>query len=174
VPGCRWELWQYGRRCVGERSFRAHSGGDADTAAQAWARIARPDEPAAAWLERAAEFSHRRREARAEVPPRQRLLELSEAAYGPDHHEVARTLDNLGTAWRDLGDSAKARELYVRALRILLAHVPSGHSDVSIVTRNLRSVAPDLVVLNDGRVVRGAGDAPSDAGFDHSTGHSIT
>src|SRR5664280_2660737 len=37
---------------VGRIGFRAHSGGDADTAAQAWARIARPDEPAAAWLER--------------------------------------------------------------------------------------------------------------------------
>ena len=51
----------------------------------------------------------------------------------------------------------------MRALRILLAHVPSGHSYISIVTRNLRSVAPDLIVLSDGRVVRGAGDAPSDA-----------
>jgi Tetratricopeptide repeat len=87
---------------------------------------------------------------------------------------VAGTLNNLGTAWRDLGEPAKARELYVRALRILLAHVPSGHSHISIVTRNLRSVAPDLVVLSDGRVVRGAGDAPPDAGFDRPTGHSIT
>ena len=87
---------------------------------------------------------------------------------------VAGTLNNLGTAWRDLGQPATARELYERALAILLAHVPSGHSYVSIVTRNLRRVAPDLVVLNDGRVVRGAGDAPPDAGFDHSTGHSVT
>jgi hypothetical protein len=78
------------------------------------------------------------------VSPRQRLLDLSEAAYGWDHREVAGTLNNLGMAWRDLGEPAKARELYVRALRILLAHVPSRHSDVSIVTRNLRSVAPDL------------------------------
>ena len=105
---------------VGRIGFRAHSEGDADTAAQAWARITRLDEPAAAWLERAAAFSRRRGEARAEVSPRQRLLELSEAAHGPDHPDVAGTLDNLGTAWRDLGDSAKARELYVRALRILL------------------------------------------------------
>jgi len=98
---------------------------------------------------------------------------LSEAAYGRDHPKVARTLNNLGNAWRDLGEPAKARERYERALCILLAHVPSGHSDVSIVTRNLRRVAPDLVVLSDGRVVRGAGDAPPDAGFDHSTGHSV-
>ena len=243
---------------VGRIGFRAHSEGDADTAAQAWARITRLDEPAAAWLERAAAFSRRRREARAEVSPRQRLLELSEAAHGPDHPEVAgvlnnlgsarlnlgepakarelyeralaiaereygrdhrdvagilnnlgtawrdlgepakareryeralaivereygrdhpmvaRTLNNLGNAWLDLGQPAKARELYVRALRIHLAHVPSGHPDVSIVTRNLRRVAPDLVVLNDGRVVRGAGGARPDAGFDHSTGRSVT
>jgi hypothetical protein len=87
---------------------------------------------------------------------------------------VAGTLNNLGTAWRDLGQPATARELYERALAILLAHVPSGHSYVSIVTRNLRRVAPGLVVLNDGRVVRGAGDAPPDAGFNHSTGRSVT
>jgi tetratricopeptide (TPR) repeat protein len=104
----------------------------------------------------------------------ERALAIEEREYGRDHPEVARALGNLGSAWRDLGEPAKARELYVRALRILLAHVPSGHSDVSIVTRNLRRVAPDLVVLNDGRVVRGAGDARSDAGFDHSTGRSIT
>src|SRR5664280_2615550 len=104
----------------------------------------------------------------------ERALAIVEREYGRDHPMVARTLNNLGNAWLDLGQPAKARELYVRALRIHLAHVPSGHPDVSIVTRNLRRVAPDLVVLNDGRVVRGAGDARPDAGFDHSTRHSIT
>jgi tetratricopeptide (TPR) repeat protein len=104
----------------------------------------------------------------------ERALAIKEREYGPDHRALAPTLGNLGSAWRELGQPAKARELYVRALRILPAHVPSGHSLISIVTRNLRNVAPDLVVLNDGRVVRGAGDARPDAGFDHSTGRSIT
>ena len=122
---------------VGRIGFRAHSGGDADTAAQAWARIARLDEPAATWLERAAEFSRRRREARAEVPPRQRLLELSEAEYGPDHPEVAPTLDNLGNAWLNLGEPDKARELLERALAIVEREYGPDHREVAPTLNNL-------------------------------------
>ena len=202
------------------------------------------DEPGAGWLGRAADFSHTRREPRAEIPPGQRLLELAEAAYGPDHVEVAGTLTNLGAAWRDLGKPEKARDLferalpiferaygpdhvrvavtldglgdawrnlgkpekardrceralrileraygpdhvlvagtltnlglacsdlgqpatardlYVRALRIFCAHYPNGHRHRDLVVRNLRRVAPDLIVLDDGRVVSRSGDAP--------------
>jgi len=51
--------------------------------------------------------------------------------------EVARTLTNLGIAWRDLGQPDKARDLYVRALRIFCAHYPNGHPHRDVVVRNL-------------------------------------
>ena len=35
-----------------------------------------------------------------------------------DHVYVAITLGNLGSAYRDLGDAARAKELYERALAI--------------------------------------------------------
>ena len=187
---------------VGRIGFQAHVASEAGAAIAAWAHIARLDEPGAAWLRRAAVFSRTRREPRAEIPPRQRLLdELSEAEYGPDHAEVAGTLDNLGnawrelgqpekardlheralrifereygpdhaevartltnlgTAWRDLGKPEKARDLYMRALRILYAHFPNGHPHCDLVVHNLRRIDPDLIVLDDGRVVSRPGVA---------------
>jgi tetratricopeptide (TPR) repeat protein len=91
----------------------------------------------------------------------ERALRIKEHEYGPAHFEVAGTLTNLGAAWRALGQPDKARELFERALRILYACFPSGHPDRDLVARNLRSVAPDLVVLDDGRVASRAGDSPS-------------
>ena len=99
---------------VGRMGFRAHTDGDLSTAARAWALVTAIDEPAAQWLWEAAAFSRGHRDPTAEVPPLQRLLELSEAAS--DHAEVAITLTNLGSAWSELGQPAKARELLERAL----------------------------------------------------------
>ncbi len=48
----------------------------------------------------------------------QRASAIKEAAYGPDHPEVARTLGNLGTVQRELGDLADARATLQRALAI--------------------------------------------------------
>jgi tetratricopeptide (TPR) repeat protein len=161
--------------------------GGVDIATQAWARIVLLDEPGADWFERAAEFSRKRGEARAQIPPRQRLLladlgnvwfdlrelaqarqlyeralRIEEAAYGPDHPEAAITLGNLGNVWRQLGELASARELFERALRIQHAHFPSGHPFTDDVASNLHKVAPDLVVLKDGRVARQPGGPTSD------------
>ena len=67
----------------------------------------------------------------------ERALRIFEREYGPDHVRVARTLTNLGIAWRDLGQPDKARDLYVRALRIFCAHYPNGHPHRDVVVRNL-------------------------------------
>jgi Tfp pilus assembly protein PilF len=48
----------------------------------------------------------------------ERALHIREAAYGPDHPEVALTLGSLAIALRDLGESATARPLLQRALHI--------------------------------------------------------
>jgi len=122
---------------VGRIGFHAHVAGEAEAAAAAWAHIGRLDEAGANWLRRAAGFSHTRGEPRAEVPLRQRRLELSEAEYGPDHVEVARTLTNLGAAWRGLGKPEKARDVYERALRIFEREYGPDHVDVAITLTNL-------------------------------------
>src|SRR5580700_8416 len=48
----------------------------------------------------------------------QRALAIDEAAYGPDHPDVARNLNNLALILKDLGDAAGARPLQERALAI--------------------------------------------------------
>ncbi len=48
----------------------------------------------------------------------ERALAIDEAAYGPDHPEVAIRVNNLGSVLRDLGDLAGARAHYERALAI--------------------------------------------------------
>ena len=88
---------------VGRIGFRAHTEGNVSTAARAWAMVTAIDDPATEWLRQAAEFSRGQRDPTAELPPRRRLLELTEAAHGPDHPEVAATLTNLGNAWRQAG-----------------------------------------------------------------------
>jgi tetratricopeptide (TPR) repeat protein len=48
----------------------------------------------------------------------ERALAIDEAAYGPDHPEVATDLNNLAQILQDLGDLAGARPLQERALAI--------------------------------------------------------
>jgi hypothetical protein len=60
-----------------------------------------------------------------------RALAIKEREYGRDHREVARTLDNLGIAWRELGQPAKARELHERALAIEEREYGRDHRDVA-------------------------------------------
>jgi len=83
----------------------------------------------------------------------ERALTIEEREFGPDHPEVAATLGNLGNAWSELGKPDKARELYQRALAIQRRHYPNGHPRTATLIRSLRTVAPDLVVLDDGRIL---------------------
>jgi tetratricopeptide (TPR) repeat protein len=48
----------------------------------------------------------------------ERALAIAEAAHGPDHPEVAASLNNLALVLRALGDLAGARPLQERALAI--------------------------------------------------------
>ncbi|BBX71404.1 hypothetical protein MPSYJ_48650 [Mycolicibacterium psychrotolerans] len=129
---------------VGRIGFRAHTDGDLSAAARAWASVAAIDNPAAEWLWQAADFSYARHDSTGEVPPLQRLLELSEAAYGPDHAKVAMILTNLGNALVRLGDPAKARELYERALRIKEREYGPDHPQVATTLTNLGNAWGDL------------------------------
>jgi nucleoside phosphorylase len=72
-----------------------------------------------------------------------RALRIKEAAYGPDHPQVAITLGNLGLVARDQGDLAEARRLQERALRIKEAAHGPDHPQVAITLANLGLVARD-------------------------------
>jgi hypothetical protein len=85
---------------VGRIGFRAHTDGNASTAARAWAMVTAIDDPATEWLRQAAALSRGHRDPTSEIPPRKRLLELTEATYGPDHPEVAATSSGTWAAQR--------------------------------------------------------------------------
>jgi Tetratricopeptide repeat len=82
-----------------------------------------------------------------------RALRIKEREFDPNHREVTDILNNLGNTRARLGQPAKARDLFERALQIFHAHFPSGHPSIGRAVRDLRSVAPDVIVLDDGRVV---------------------
>ena len=67
---------------------------------------------------------------------------FQETTHGPDHPDVASTLNNLGSVLRDLRQLARARSLHERALRIFEACYGSDHP----VTRRSRHW---LHILND-------------------------
>ena len=52
------------------------------------------------------------------LPLYQRALEIREKVLGPQHPDVATTLNNLAVLYRQMGDYEKALPLYQRALDI--------------------------------------------------------
>ena len=67
---------------------------------------------------------------------------------GPDHPEVAATLNDLGNAHGALGDYRTVKYLLERALRILTGHFGPDHPHVAIVQQNLDAVSSHLGNLN--------------------------
>jgi tetratricopeptide (TPR) repeat protein len=92
---------------------------------------------------------------RAELIPARRLFErafaMAEAAYGPDHPEVAIRVNNLAGVLRDLGDLAGARRGFERALAIDEAAYGPGHPKVTTDVNNLALVLQDLGDLAEAR-----------------------
>ncbi len=86
-------------------------------------------------------------------PLLERALVIIEREFGRNHLRVATGLQTLGQARADLGQPDEARDLLVWAVRIVRAHYPTGHSEVLSCERALRRVAPDVVLLDDGRLV---------------------
>ncbi len=71
----------------------------------------------------------------------ERALAIDEAAYGPNHPEVATDLNNLGAILRAQGDLDGARSLHERALRIREARLGADHPTTA---RSLNNVAVGL------------------------------
>ncbi|MFI0486801.1 FxSxx-COOH system tetratricopeptide repeat protein, partial [Actinomadura sp. 9N215] len=78
----------------------------------------------------------------------QRLLTtavaIAEAAYGPDHPNVAASLGNLAATYRDLGQPGEAKPLEERALAIAEAAYGPDHPDVATRLGNLAAIYSDL------------------------------
>jgi tetratricopeptide (TPR) repeat protein len=87
-----------------------------------------------------------------------RTLELCEAAYGPEHSEVAIRLNNLASLLQDTNRLAEAEPLMRRALQIDEGSFGSQHPDVAIDLHNLARLLRDTERLAEampliGRVV---------------------
>ena len=74
----------------------------------------------------------------------ERALAITEAAYGPDHPDVARDLNNLAQILQDLGQLEAARALQERALAIDEAAYGPDHPDVATRLNNLAQILRDL------------------------------
>ena len=81
----------------------------------------------------------------------ERALRIDEAAFGPDHPEVATDVNNLGGVLIDLGELAEARECFERALRIGEATLGPDHPKVAIRVNNLGLVLNALGDMAEAR-----------------------
>ena len=67
----------------------------------------------------------------------ERALKIVEAAFGPDHPNVATTVNNLGLVLQELGDLEGAKSNYERALKIDEAAFGPDHPEVASIVGNL-------------------------------------
>jgi tetratricopeptide (TPR) repeat protein len=81
----------------------------------------------------------------------ERALAIDEAAYGPDHPNVASRLNNLALTLQALGQPEAARPLQERALAIDEAAHRPDHPDVAIRLNNLAQILQDLGQLEAAR-----------------------
>jgi len=70
----------------------------------------------------------------------ERALRIDEAAFGPDHPNVAIRVNNLGNVLQALGELSEARQCYERALRIFTAFLGDDHPNTVTVRNNLKSL----------------------------------
>jgi tetratricopeptide (TPR) repeat protein len=66
-----------------------------------------------------------------------RALDIQQRLWGPDHQEVAHTLNNLALYYKQLGRLAEARPLYERALAIFRKSDGASHQNTATTMYNL-------------------------------------
>ena len=89
----------------------AHTAGHVGLADNAWNRVHRLDEPAAAWIRRSWDYSQDSDEPRSALSPGAKYLTLVEQSPSLDPGEVSLLLSRLGLAWLEIGDARQARTL---------------------------------------------------------------
>ena len=75
---------------------------------------------------------------------RKELLRLQEETLGPEHADVARTLNSLGVLYEDLGRKEEAEKHYLRSLAIMEKVLGPEHADVAMTLNNLGVLYSDL------------------------------
>jgi tetratricopeptide (TPR) repeat protein len=70
----------------------------------------------------------------------QKALQVAEQNVGPDHPDVATSLNNLGELYRTQGDYAKAEPLYKRSLAISEKALGPDHPSVATSLENLAAL----------------------------------
>jgi len=75
------------------------------------------------------------------LPIYRRALEFYEARFGPEHFEVAATLNNLGIARAAEGDEVEARELLERCLKIKRKLFGEDHPEIRLTEANLAALS---------------------------------
>ena len=78
------------------------------------------------------------------IPIAEKVLAIREKALGPDHPDVARSLNNLALLYDNLREYLKAEPLYKRALAIWEKSYGPDHSDVALTHDNLAALYRNL------------------------------
>ena len=65
---------------------------------------------------------------------------VRQLSKGPDHPDVAQSLNNLATLYHDQGKYAEAEALYFRALAIREESLGPNHPDVATALNNLAAL----------------------------------
>ncbi len=78
--------------------------------------------------------------AAASLPLLRRSLQIREAALGPDHPAVAKSLDNLAIVYFTTGSLAEARAMHERSLDIRERQLGPDHPEVARALTNLANV----------------------------------
>ncbi len=78
------------------------------------------------------------------LPLAQRALKISEEAFGPEHPDTARSLNNLAGLYESLAEYAKAEPLYRRALKIREKTLGPEHPDTAASLNNLAGLYRSL------------------------------
>ena len=73
-------------------------------------------------------------------PLHKRALAIREKVFGPNHPEVAQTLNNLGVLYANEGRYAEAEPLYKRALEIRIASYGADHLTTAETRQNLATL----------------------------------
>jgi len=71
-------------------------------------------------------------------------LKVAENTFGPDHPNVAASMNNLAELYRAQGKYAEAEPLYKRALKIWEKALGPDHPDVATVLENLAGLYKEI------------------------------
>ena len=89
----------------------------------------------------------------------ERAIKIDEAAFGPDHPNVAIRVNNLGSVLKDLGDHAGPKAAYERALKIDEAAFGPDHPNVAIDVLRNKVGEMRQEYLRDRRIRQARGDS---------------